>query len=66
MNALREIRLKAGIKQSELSDLTGIAQSAISDYERFKKNMMEDTIRRFAEALNVSPGEILGDKPRRK
>ena len=64
MNALREIREKRKLSQKQLSAATGIVQSAISDYERGKKLMREDTIRRFAKALNVSPGKIMGDKSR--
>ena len=62
MNCLKQIRESKKISQSELAELTGIAQSNVSDYESGKKRMREDTIRRFAEALGVKFGEIMGDK----
>ena len=66
MIPLKEIREAKKLTQRQLSEKTGIETSHISEYENGHKLMREDTIRRFAEALNVSPGEIMGDKPRRK
>ena len=59
MNCLKQIRESKGMSQSKLAEITGIAQSNVSDYESGKKRMREDTIRRFAEALGVSVGEIM-------
>jgi len=62
MNCLKQIRESKKISQVELANKTGIAQPNVSTYENGKKRMREDTIRRFAKALGVRPGEILGDK----
>jgi len=68
MNSLKQIRKKKKLSQSQLSKLTrkkgrnAILVPNISAYENGRLRMREDTIRRFAEALGVRPGEIMGDK----
>jgi repressor LexA len=62
MNCLKQIRESKNLSQSQLAEMTGIKVPNISAYENGRLRMREDTIRRFAEALGVRPGEILGDK----
>ncbi len=49
------------IQQIELSKRTGIAQSTIADWKRFKTNPSADKIMIICDALNVSPEDILCD-----
>ena len=62
MNCLKQIRLKRGMSQAELERETGIFKSNISKYENHIWNMSVKTAQRFADALAVRLGEILGDK----
>jgi len=49
------------MQQLELSKRTGIAQSTIADWKRFKTNPSADKIMIICDALNVSPEDILFD-----
>ena len=49
------------MQQLELSKRTGIAQSTIADWKRFKTNPSADKIMIICDALNVSPEDILLD-----
>lgn len=49
------------MQQLELSKRTGIAQSTIADWKRFKTNPSADKIMIICDALNVSPEDILCD-----
>ena len=49
------------MQQIELSEKTGIAQSTIADWKRFKTNPSADKIMIICEALNVAPEDILFD-----
>lgn len=48
-----------GISQKEFSEMTGIAQSTISDWKRKKTNPAADKIMIICEVLEVSPYELL-------
>ncbi|MCO6558496.1 MAG: helix-turn-helix transcriptional regulator [Bifidobacterium sp.] len=59
---LKELRSRRGLTQVQLSELTGLKQQAISEYERGVKNvhlMSLDTALKLAEALHCSPGELV-------
>lgn len=63
-NGLRAARLAKGMKQSELADLTGIPRTRISEYEsswRPMDNMTVSSLRKLAEALDVTMEQILGN-----
>ncbi len=47
-----ELRLRAGITQTELAQRAGMAQSAISDYERGRKEPSLSTLQRLAAAVD--------------
>lgn len=60
MIPLREIRIKKGLTQLELSSRAGIAQGVISDIESgATQNPRFDTVVKLAEALNCSLSEFL-------
>jgi transcriptional regulator with XRE-family HTH domain len=56
-HAIKRIRHTLGIKQDALAIELGISQAQISAYEQ-KKVIDDDTIEKFAKALNVAPGFI--------
>ena len=47
------------MSQREFSELTGIAQSTISDWKRKKTNPVSEKILIICEVLNVTPYELL-------
>lgn len=63
-NNLKALRIKAGITQKELSDLTGITQSKISTYEQADSlnNVTIGNISRIASAIGVTIDEIISTK----
>lgn len=63
---LRIARKKQGLKQSELSEKTGISQRAISDYELNILNLPAKKIAKLSETLEVSPDYFLKDEILRK
>ena len=63
---LREIRERKYLTQQELADLIGTTKANISRIERNLQRPYPSTIRRLAEALDVSPEELVdweGEKP---
>lgn len=59
-NRLKEILLEKNMTQKELSDLTGITPSSISDWLRGKYEAKQDKIDIIATALNVSQAYLMG------
>lgn len=51
---IKEFRKKAGLTQAGLAEKCGMKDSAIRRYESGRGNPTERTLRRIAEALNVS------------
>lgn len=49
-----------GLSQKDLSDMTGIRTSVISDWKRKGTNPGSDRILKICEALDVTPEELLG------
>lgn len=65
---LFNIMSEKGLTQKELSDMTGISQSTISDWKHKKTNPAADKIMLICEALNISVYELLeeqGDKDKK-
>ena len=58
---VRTMRRLRGLNQTELADLTGVAQSTISLFESGKSSTTVDIFTRIAEALNVPPSALLPD-----
>jgi transcriptional regulator with XRE-family HTH domain len=58
---LRAIRALTGITQAELAERSGVSPTAIAEYERDKRDLRADTIRKLCEALGVSVTYRVGD-----
>lgn len=54
-----ELIKQRGMTQKEFSQLTGIAESTISDWKRKKNNPVSDKILIICEVLDVTPYELL-------
>ncbi|MGH2594759.1 MAG: helix-turn-helix domain-containing protein [Actinomycetota bacterium] len=61
-NRLREARIRAGLSQSELEELSGIPKARLSRYENGHVEPSIQTLARLARALNVSEASLLGDQ----
>lgn len=57
--ALREVRLKHSITQLDLSSNSGVHRVYVGELERGEKNPSLETIFRLADAINVSPTELI-------
>lgn len=60
---LKLIMEQKAITQAELAKRTGIRQSSISDWLAGKYQPKQDKIAVIADALNISPGWLLGYDP---
>lgn len=56
-----EILKEKGITQKELSQMTGIPQSTISDWKRKGKTPGADKIQEVCRVLGISPSELMGE-----
>jgi transcriptional regulator with XRE-family HTH domain len=61
-NRLREARIKAGLSQSELEEISGIPKARLSRYENGHVEPSIQTLARLSRALNVSEASLLGDQ----
>jgi len=52
-------RLKAGMTQKRLAELTGIRQTMISEYEKGKRRITKKAAEKFAAALQTFPEKFL-------
>lgn len=54
--SIREIRLRRGLTQREVSEaIGGISESALRSYELGERRPKQNTLERIAETLDVSP-----------
>lgn len=60
-NRLREARIRAGLSQSELEELSGIPKARLSRYENGHVEPSIQTLARLARSLDVSEASLLGD-----
>lgn len=60
-HTLRETRRQTGVSQDDLARLSGVDRSAISNYERGRREPNLRTIVKLARAMNVSPSSLLRD-----
>lgn len=58
---IKALRQKKGLTQKQLGDLCGMADSAIRRYENGRANPKLQTLRKIAEALNVTLSELVVD-----
>ena len=62
MREVREIRLRRGLSQADLSAMTGVAEFTISGIESGKRaNPRPSTLRKLAQALEVEVADLYGD-----
>jgi len=52
--SLKGARVKEGITQKQLADMTGVKQHHISEMENHKRSIGKKVAKKFAEVLNVS------------
>lgn len=58
---IRKIRKEKGITQKKLSELTGIAEITIRQYEAGKYKPKVEQVEKLAKALDVTPFDIIGE-----
>lgn len=56
---VRRYREMAGLSQENLANSCGLHRTYISALERGKRNISLNNVQKIAEALSVSPGELL-------
>jgi transcriptional regulator with XRE-family HTH domain len=62
LRELREIRLRRGLSQADLSAVTGVAEFTISEIESGKRaNPRPSTLRKLAQALGVEVTDLYGE-----
>lgn len=57
---LKEVMNKKSVSQAQLSELTGIGKSSISQYLSGKNEPKIDTVEKIANVLNVSAAYLIG------
>ena len=63
-DALRRLREEAWLNQKELADLAGVAQHTVMRIETGQSpHPHRPTLRALANALGVSPNELVKDRP---
>jgi len=60
---LREARKKLGLTQEQVADASGVHATEVSRIEAGKRDPQVSTVRRLAEAVGLSPGELLDGQP---
>jgi transcriptional regulator with XRE-family HTH domain len=62
LRELREIRLRRGLSQADLSAITGVAEFTISEIETGKRaNPRPSTLRKLAQGLDVKVADLYGE-----
>ncbi len=56
---ISKLRVQKGLTQESLSGLAGIARSHLAALENGEKTAKMDTVWRIAEALGISPSELI-------
>ncbi len=59
LGRLRELRDRAMLSQEELARQAGVSRATVADLEAGKRGAQAATGRKLAEALGVSPGDLL-------
>ena len=62
MNAIRRLRNAKGLTQKQLSELIGVSESAVNQYESEKKRPKYETLLRLGEVLECPVAELIGEK----
>ena len=61
-NNMRQQRLKYGISQEKLAELSELHRTYISDVERCQRNISLNNLEKIAKALKVEPYQLLMEK----
>ena len=61
MNNINTIREKKGMKQTELADLLGVTQGAISQWETGLTDPSKDNLLKISDIFNCSIDDLLRD-----
>jgi transcriptional regulator with XRE-family HTH domain len=61
LRALRDIRLRRGLSQADLSARTGVAEFTISEIEAGKRDPRPSTLRKLAQGLGVEVADLFGE-----
>ena len=56
---ISRLRVQKGLTQEKMSGLAGIARSHLAALEKGTKTVKMDTMWRIAEALEISPSELV-------
>lgn len=56
---LKDLRFRAGLTQQELADKAGTTQTTVARIERDVVQPEVTTIRKLAQALGITPGDLL-------
>ena len=60
---IKELRLQKGLSQEALGTLIGVKKAAINKYETGRVvNIKRTTLKRLADALGVTPADLLDDE----
>ncbi len=63
---IKERRLAKGMTQEELADLVGVKKSAVAKWENGRvSEIKRSNLKKLADALEVSPVQLLGDIEKR-
>lgn len=56
---LKDLRLEQGVRQTELAERLGVPQSMVSKFETGERRLDVVELKRVAEALGMSLGEVV-------
>ena len=63
MNAIKSLRLRAGMQQKEVALAVGVSRPTVSEWEHQKKDPTGERLKKLAKLFNVSTGVVLGMEP---
>ncbi len=58
---LKDVRIRRAMSQDDLADKAGIGKNTVNRLERNRTENRPSTLRKLARALDVDPGELVGD-----
>ena len=58
---LKDMRVRRAMSQDDLAEKAGVGLNTVNRLERNRTEPRPSTLRKLAEALDVDPGELVGD-----